>query len=420
MKFLVCGTTVVRTLGVGIAWLSAVATIARADGFRNPPPGAAGLGRANAFAAQVDGPLALSYNPANLAGITNWQAEASLSWARSENRWRSSLGFSAATDDEWLALPNLYAGGPIAERWALGLGLTTPYGQAVDWGALSPVARVSPYYAKMAFVEMDSAVAWQVNDRWSVGAGLALAGSSLEFRQVVPWDVILGQPGLPAGEARVETSGGGLGVQAGVTWTVTPGHRLALAARTPVKVDYEGDLKLRHAPALPMIRNSDVETEITFPARVVLGYGVELGSRVRFEADVEWNGWSSVDELPLKAGPNQPLIGTDSLRYDWSDTWTFNAGAEWEFLEGWRLRGGYSYVPTPVPDATLSPTLPDEDRHVVTVGVGVRYGRHEFGAAWAWSIVPDRRVSGNQNPTYDGVYEIEPQLWALSYRLAFW
>jgi len=271
----------------------------------------------------------------------------------------------------------------------------------------------------MAFVQFDSAVVWRMTDRVWLGAGLSLAGSTLEFRQMVPWDQVLGQPGLPPGEARVETSGGGVGAQLGVTWTVMPGHRLALVARTPVKVEYDGDLKLRHSPNLPTIRNSDFETEITFPARIVVGYGVELSSQLRLEADVEWIGWSSVDHLPLKAGPNQQLVGADSMPYDWSDTWTINAAAEWAFIEGWRLWTGYSYIPTPIPDATLSPTLVDEDRHVVAVGLGVRFGRHELSAAWAWSIVPERRVDSNQNPLYDGTYELDPQLWSLSYRMAF-
>ncbi|MCX7819153.1 MAG: outer membrane protein transport protein [Kiritimatiellae bacterium] len=390
-----------------------------ADGFRNPPPGAAGLSRANAYAAHAEGPVAVSYNPANLAASHDWSAEIALGWARSKNRLESVLGFSAETDDEWIALPNLYAGGPIADRWALGFGLTTPYGQSVDWGAIGPVARISPYRAEMAFVQFDSAVGWRVLDTVDLGVGLALAGSSLEFRQVVPWDVVLRRPGLRPGEARVETSGGGVGAQAGATWVFLPGHRLAVGARTPMTVEYDGDLKLRYAPDLPALRNSDFETEITFPARVVLGYGVEIGASVRLEADVEWVGWSSVDELPLEAGPNQALIGANPLRYDWSDTWTFNSGAEWEFAEGWCLRAGYSYVPTPVPDHTLSPTLPDEDRHVVAVGVGARWGRHELGAGWAWSVVQERHVAGNQNPAYDGVYEIEPHLWTISYRYGF-
>ncbi len=394
-----------------------------ADGFRNPPPGAAGLGRGNAFAAQVDDASAVSYNPANLGFLTAPEAEVALSLVSSETKFRAAAGFAADSDNAWQVLPNVFVAWPLAEKVVGGLGLTTPFGQSVEWDKDSGVARISPYFARMSLLNVNPSAGWRINDRVSVGAGLDVFVSTLEFRQVVPWGALPGfPPGLPPGEARVDTSGVGLGANAGLTIKLADAHRLALTYRSPVTVEYDGDFDLRGAPPAPGLGGSDFETEMDFPGIATIAYGVELTDTLRIEADVEWLGWSAMESLPIDAGANQSLAdptGLGAVPYDWEDTWTFNLGADWAFAPGWIARAGYSYVPTPVPDGTFSPTLPDEDRHVIALGAGYRWGRHAVDLVWTLSLVDDRTIAGNQNPAFDGVYEIDPQLVALSYRFQF-
>ena len=76
---------------------------------------------------------------------------------------------------------------------------------------------VSPYFARMGLLNVNPSAGWKINERVAVGAGLDLFLSTLEFRQLIPWGSVLGIPGLPAGEARVETAGAGLGANAGLT-----------------------------------------------------------------------------------------------------------------------------------------------------------------------------------------------------------
>ncbi len=399
------------------------ASSALADGFRNPPPGAAGLGRGNAFAAQADDASAVSYNPANLAFLAAPEIEVALTLASMETELRAAAGFAAASDDAWQVLPNIYYALPLSDNVVGGLGLTTPFGQSVEWAQDSGVAMVSPYFAQMSLVNFNPSAGWRINDRVAVGAGLDVFASTLEFRQVVPWSALPGfPPGLPAGEARVETSGLGVGANVGLTVKLADAHRLALTYRSPVTVKYEGDFNLRGAPSAPGLGNSDFETEMEFPGIATIGYGVELTDTLRVEADVEWLGWSAMESLPIDAGANQPLAdpsGTGAIPYDWDDTWTFNFGVDWACAADWVLRAGYSYVPTPVPNRTFSPLLPDEDRHVIAVGAGYHKGNHAVDLVWTLSLVDDRTVTGNQNPAFNGVYDLDPQLVAVSYRYRF-
>jgi len=403
--------------------LAVCASVSRADGFRNPPPGAAGLGRGNAFAAQVDDASAVSYNPANLGFLAAPEVEVALSLVSMETEVRAAVGYAAASDDAWQVLPNVFIALPLTDRVVGGLGLTTPFGQSVEWAQDSGVAMVSPYYAQMSLLNINPSAGWRINDRVALGAGLDLFASTLEFRQVVPWSSLPGfPPGLPAGEARVETSGLGVGANIGLTVKLADAQRLALTYRSPVSVEYEGDFDLHGAPPAPGLGNSDFETEMDFPGIATLGYGIELTDTVRVEADVEWLGWSAMESLPVDAGANQPLAdpsGLGAVPYDWDDTWTFNLGADWAVAPNWIVRAGYSFLQSPVPDRTFSPLLPDEDRHVVALGAGYHKGRHAVDVVYTLSIVEDRTIAGNQNPAFDGVYDLDPQLVAVSYRYRF-
>ena len=403
--------------------LTVVSSVSLADGFRNPPPGAAGLGRGSAFAAQVDDASAVSYNPANLGFLTAPEVEVALSLVSMETEVRAAVGYAAASDDAWQVLPNVYFAMPLSDTVVGGLGLTTPFGQSVEWAQDSGVARVSPYYAQMSLLNFNPSAGWRINDRVALGAGLDVFASTLEFRQVVPWGSLPGfPPGLPAGEARVETSGIGIGANIGLTVKLADAHRLALAYRSPVTVEYEGDFDLVGAPPVPGLGNSDFETEMDFPGIATIGYGVELTDTLRVEADVEWLGWSAMESLPIDAGANQALAdpsGLGAVPYDWDDTWTFSVGADWACAPNWIVRAGYSFVPSPVPDRTFSPLLPDEDRHVIALGAGYHKGRHAVDVVWTFNVVEDRTIAGNQNPAFDGVYDLDPQLVALSYRYRF-
>ena len=398
----------------------AAATAAQADGFRNPPPGAAGLGRSGNVTAQGDDTSVLSYNPANLTELKSPSAEAAVSFARQQTKFSAPDGRRATSKDPWQALPDLYAAGPIAGGdGAIGLAVTTPFGQSMEWEKDSALRYLAPYYAKVTLFNFNPAVAWRLGQRVSVGAGADVFVSSLEFRQAFPWAQALGAPGLPDGEVRADTDGTGFGGNAGLTWKVTGHQTLALAYRSRVTVDYDGDLRISGAPPARDPGRQDFSTRLKFPDSVSAGYGVELTDQWRIEADVEWLGWSANDSQPLQAGRYDPLLGSTSIRNDWKDTVSAGVGTDWTFAPGWIARAGYTWLPSPVPDDTFSPILPDADRHVVSLGVGWRSGRHRVDLAWAYSFYQDRKIRDNQQPGLNGTYELSADLVGVSYACAF-
>ena len=411
---------------VGVA-LVCITSVTLANGFRNPPAGSEALGRVGGKIAQADDASAVEHNPANLADIKEAQVMASATIIDTSTKFHSPMG-SASTEDSWKFLPNLFAVLPSSDHdFTAGLGVTTPFGQSTVWDKDGAFRYTAPYSAELTVVNVNPTLAAKLGDKVSVAAGLDVYMSRLDMKQVMPWSVLT-KGAMPDGTAHLQGDGEGVGGNAAITYHPTKAQSLALTYRSPVKVDYDGDSDISGAQAVGMNPSGDFESSITFPTIVGLGYGIELTDAVRVEADVEWVEFSRYDSLSLDAGNSNPLLNGPAsrnpraplvVRQNWKDTWTFGLGADWKVAEELTLRAGYIYLQSPVPEETLAPTLPDADRHVVSVGAGWHRGVNRVDLAYGYSIIGDRTVTKDQNPAYNGTYETTSHLMSVSYVRAF-
>jgi long-chain fatty acid transport protein len=244
--------------------------------------------------------------------------------------------------------------------------------------------------------------------------------SQLDIDQMIPGASPM-EP--PAGSSSFEGDGYAVGCNFGLTWQMAKQHRLAVTYRSPFDVDYEGDTEVTSLTPGFGVPPSDFKTTMNFPAIVGIGYGVELTDTVRVEINAEWLEHSRLENINLDAGSNNGLLlaamGTTTLPQNWQDGWTFGAGGDWRFAPNWMLRAGFLYMETPVPVQTLMPSVAEEDNEVLSLGVGYRKGAHALDAAYAVGLFDGRDVAGNQNPMFDGNYDFESHLMALSYSYSF-
>ncbi|MFH0881154.1 MAG: outer membrane protein transport protein [Lentisphaerota bacterium] len=395
-----------------------------ADGFRNPPASGAGLGRSGAIIAQVDDASAVSYNPANLAVLRKPSILAALTLASSRTELTTPQGMDLKSDSAWQYLPNLFAAYPLENNMAFGLGLTTPFGQSAEWSDLpAPLRYAIPYSAEVRLLNINPAFAASFKDFIFIGIGIDGYVSDLDIRQAYPWGQAASVPGLPDGDARMKGEGSGWGANAGITVKILERHRLALTYRSPVQVDYDGHFEISGIPPLPtagaLSPRSDFSTRIDYPAMAGLGYGWDLHERVQVEVDVEWLQWSRYDRMNLDAANNTMLLPAAEIRNDWKDTWTAGISAAWKMTPNWTLRAGYSFLESPIPDDTFTPTIPDSDRHTLTAGLGFEHGAHRADIAAAASFFADRSIANNQNPLLNGDYSFSGNLIGASYQYSF-
>jgi long-chain fatty acid transport protein len=408
-------------------------TDSRAEGFRNPPPGTFNLGRAGGRIAQIDDASAVQQNPANLTELTNIELQLTPTIVYISAEFKSANGHTASTKEPWKFLPNFFAAMPLKDdRFALGLGLTAPFGLASQWnensGAFAFPTGVlryqTPYSTDLKTLNFNPTLSFRLNEHLSLGAGLDIMWSDLTFKQFYPWLIFPNSVGNePDGHVKANGDGIGYGGNVGLTWHITERQQLAVTYRSPMNVNYNGDFSIDNitptASFLGAKPKSDFETTLQFPTIVSIGYGVKVTDTIRLEMDAEWVEFSRFKSLDLNVGNNAFLLQSTKIPQNWKDTFTVGIGGDWSFAKNWVLRAGYQFYQSPVPSSTLSPTIPDADQNVFTVGLGYTCGRHSFEIAYGADFYNDRHITNDQNPAFNGKYELTVHLFSLAYTFAF-
>ena len=392
-----------------------------AEGFRNPPAGAFNLGRAGGRIAQIDDSSAVAQNPANLMDLQGPDFVVAPSVVYIHVDYKSPSGATAETKLPWKLLPNGFAALPFMEgKFAVGLGITTPYGLSNEWdqkGAFADMANGSslryqaPHFTELKTINCNPTVAARLCDRVTAGVGLDVFWSELNFMQFLT-------PLAPTLEAKAKGDGVGVGGNLGITWEITKRQRLAVTYRSQVDVDYDGHFDLKNVAIVGTSR-SDFSSRLKFPNIVAVGYGIKVSDAIRLEGDVEWVQFSRFDNLPVNVGSNPVGFPSTTIRQDWKDTFTAGIAGDWEFAHGWAARAGYQFYESPVPDETFSPTIPDGNQNVLTVALRYSHKRHSLEFAYGADFYDRRRITNDQNPAFNGTYDITVHLFAFNYRFSF-
>jgi len=384
----------------------------KSEGLRNPPPGAFNLGRAGGRIAQVDDSSAVTQNPANLMDVKEREFQFTPSIVYMSVDFDSPSG-SAHTIHPWKPLPNIFASFPLKQdKFTAGVGITVPYGLATEWetSLSSPLRYSAPHISGLKTINLNPSVAARLCDRLSVGVGLDVMWSEVLFKQFL-------SPAFPDFEAKAKGDGVGYGGNLGVTWEVTDRQRLAVTYRSPLTVDYDGHFDLTGIPG-GGASSTDFKSQIKFPTIVAAGYGLQLSETVRVETDFEWLQFSRFNNLPINVGGN-PFVPSMNLAQNWRDTFTAGIGGDWRFAAGWVLRAGYQFYETPVPSSTFSPSIPDSNQNVITLGLGYKYKKHSLEFGYGLDFYDRRRITNDQNPAFNGTYNINVHLLSFAYRYSF-
>ncbi|MDG1855903.1 MAG: outer membrane protein transport protein [Verrucomicrobiota bacterium] len=386
-----------------------------AEGFRNPTSGAINLGRSGGRIAHVDNASAITQNPANLMDLKRPEVTVSFNPVYISVEHQNASGATAETENAWKFLPAAYASMPILDdKYVIGLGITSPYGLSNEWknaGGFADTANqgslryTTPHFSELQTILVNPTVAFDVSEKVSMGLGLDIQWSQLTFKQHV----------FPNGRFVAESDGIGAGANLGMTWKITDRHRLAFTARSPITVNYDGDFNM-NVPAAGLNVNTSFSSEIEFPTQLHLGYGIELTDTIRLEADVEFLEFSNFDTLPTQTGVPLPGLPT-SLNQDWHNTYTIGMGGDWKFAENWIMRASYQFFESPVPNATLSPTIPDSNQNVLTAGIGYGSDNYSIDLGYGLVIYDERKI--NQGGIYDGNFDFAVHLFSLTYTKKF-
>lgn len=372
------------------------------------------------LANQTD-PAIVRDNPASLAKMSGTEVQSNTSYWFGRTSFNSVDGSTADMDDTHAIIPSLFWSKSISDSFGMGIGVSVPYGLTIDWPENGPFRYALPHENLLETFAFNAAAGYSLTDHISIGLGGEILYSHLELKQAIPWSVHLSNPRLADGLADFDADGIGLGAYTGVNIEISDRQRVSLVARTPLKVDHDGRFSVSNTPASSSFADdTPFNSSIQYPGSIGIGYGIDLTNSLTLGFDFEWIQNSTHDFLPLEIDSNQALLGQSGIELDWEDSVSFGTGIEWQVDEHWALRAGYLFSESPMPSRTFLPSVPANDRHMISAGVGYRSGNHAIDLAYTIALYPDRHVSGNvQSAAFNGDYDFSWQVTTLSYSLKF-
>ncbi|MCK4775047.1 MAG: outer membrane protein transport protein, partial [Candidatus Krumholzibacteria bacterium] len=355
-----------------------------AAGFSIFEAGAKALGMGGAFTAQADDPSAIFFNAAGIADLDQTRIYFGVSTIFTGSQFVGvdpDPGYGTSGDMGTMVFTPINAFGTYQFKEGLtgGIGIFNAYGLGQEWEnpTTFPGRHISTNVQLVTFF-FNPTLAWRPYDWFSVGAGLQAVYTTVELhRTLQKWDPN-GSGLLDIGTATLEGNtdldwGGNVGVLV----DVYEGVKLGLAYRSAVTGNLTGDATFEQqstgspqfdaAVAAQFPENQGITTEIKMPWLFSAGVAYSGLEKWVFEIDFNYTGWSEFDVLEFRF--DDPDLAS-AREQGWDDVLSIRTGLSYSLTEVIDLRGGYYYDPTPQPTQTMSPILPDYDRHGITLGFG--------------------------------------------------
>lgn len=375
-------------------WLLGAPSAALGSGFALLQQGTAAMGQGNAFVADASDASAIFYNPAGLNQLKRFQVYQGTVFNYPDREYENG-GPVSETNHRLYRNMSVYIAGPLHDRVAVGIGFFSPFGLGTVWHPQWP-GRYITTYTSMKTYTLNPAVSVKILENLSLAAGFNVMWSKVKLQRKTPVRVLGVQ--FPDADVMLEGDGEGYGYNLGALYEPVTGVKLGVSYRSEIFIKHQGNLTTRVLPPLPSPFPTAGTSALTFPPSVTMGISYSRMTPFTFEFDVTWTGWSSYDQFQVKTENAVTVngVGTNTITVpkNWRDAWAFRFGGCYEIKEGMKVRAGYIYDLTPVPDDTFDPQIPDANRHIFTVGSELQVWRFTLGFAYNY-ILWEQRTKSN-------------------------
>ncbi len=361
-----------------------------------------------------DDPISVYLNPAAMTAMKGTQATAGLSYVNARPVYRSGVaspgglgasyteaGFNAVSGARAtsVVVPDF---GVTTQLWdgrlAAGLAAVSPYGLETHFDGDSPI-RYRATDARLRIVDITPAVAYKINEIFSVGGGLdyfrAVEGS-LEKKintKALNYGLVLqatGNAGLAAALAtgadansRLYGTGDGWGYHLGTTIRPSENHQIGLVYHSAVKIRLKGNTQITglSGTATSVFGGPDFQVNASaplfMPQNLQIGYAWMPDAGTQVEIDASWYDYYSGRQLGVNYGQltasqfavlNDP--SANPLRFNPRKTINFGLGVNRKLSATWEGRIGAYYEAASLPENAFDPSFVDLPRYALTFGAG--------------------------------------------------
>lgn len=398
-----------KTLKHAVAVLCLAPAFAFGAGFAIADQSARALGEGGAGTASTVGAANVYYNPGNMAFDEGVAAEASGMVIAPQFSYSQSYQASNATsiNPEVFVLPTVFAEAHILPRVSVGLGGFSNYGLGLAWPT-GFAGRFDTTATNITTYTINPTVSVKLSDNFGLGIGVDIVRATVELSQALNFLDSEGSLHLGGG-----TWGIGFNAAVGSKW-LDDTLKVGLAWRSFVPLTFKGRADFAASREFQStLADQAVSTSFSLPNQFALGGAYKVNKELSLTLDLTYTTWSSFSNLSLSF--DNPQLN-QTLSKSWHNTLAVRIGGEYTVTDQVFIRAGLGYDPSPSPSYTLSASLPDSDRLLGTVGLGLKFGA--FGADLGYEYVaPQTRAAGQGAPTYPAVYSGSAHVVGLSLNL---
>jgi len=304
-----------------------------------------------------------------------------------------AIGWTAPTSDG----SNVYFGGGMFGTSGMGVDYaTTNMSPGYFTDPTNPATFVADPvnwegYSNISFWQMAPSLAWNVNNRLSLGASLNIDYQAVAFKQRVTTDshMVLQNFDLSRG-----ASGFGLGLGLGLLYDLSDSVTVGLNYKSKQQFDameYQlgwGDISNGPGAEAPA---GTYKLDLDFPQQAAAGIAYRPNKALTVSADVKWINWSDTMDTLAVEGPGGMSVAMDP---GWKDQTVYALGVAYALNSKMNLRAGYNYAKAPFGEDEVSRNLilPAIVETHYTVGMDVSLNNH-WELALHYMMVPEKTMS---------------------------
>ena len=300
-----------------------------------------------------------------------------------------AIGWTAPVDGQ----SDLYFGGGMYGTSGLGVDyadtLMMPAGASFTGNDL-----IWNGYSNIAFWQMAPTLAWNANDKLSLGVAINIDYQQVSFQQEIRDDITDASFNFDLGRS---ANAFGFGISFGLLYDLSDkvtigGSNKSKQFFSELKYNLSpGDIDttLMGGPAYP---GGTYTLDLDFPQQAAIGIAIKATAALTLSADLKWINWSSTMKNLAVEGPDGYDFVMDP---GWEDQVVYALGGEYQVNNRLVLRAGFNYAASPIDEnnAASNLILPGVVEDHYTFGLDYAFTHWDLGFHYMYA--PENIVRAN-------------------------
>ena len=312
------------------------------------------------------GASSIFYNPGGLALVPDqFSFSAGVSGIKSNHIFSmTGTDYQARTDNPMSTPFYAYGMAKIGDHFAAGIGVYTPYGSTAqwdhDWAGRYLIQEIS-----LTAIYIQPTIAYQVNEKFGIGAGLVYAIGSVDFTRALYYN--------ENSSVNLEGDASDIGFNVGLFFRPVEDIHIGASYRSAIIMEVEDgdaafDVPSSLGAAIPS--ENKFSAELPLPGNIDFGISADLSEQWTLAFELNYVMWSIYDSLNFTFEENGEQLDSSNPRL-YNNTLIPRIGAEYRMNEVFTFRAGVYYDPSPTHEDYFTPETVSLNTIAFTLGASI-------------------------------------------------